>query len=426
MPTAETATCESYVAAMREKGLLQGGHLNSVSAFLQAHPEADPDALAGYLVEQQILSRFQAERILDGKIQDLVVKFYTLTDCIGSGSLGPVYKALRKPEGSWFAVKVMPLRSMISIPTAWRYLRPFAQVDHPAVVRIVDMGSKGDNCYFVWPFCDGETLDKMVERKGKLRSEAVTHVALEIAAALDSCHRQGMFHGLLKPSNVLIRPDGQVRVLDFGLGVLLTTREGENLIDTMSHANTMVSNIDCASPESLSDPTQQGPSSDQYSLGCVLYYCLTGRHPFPEGSLMQKAVAHQTQQPTPVGVLNPDVTPELEAVIERLLQKAPADRFASVAEVGQSLRRIPGAEPPSVSVPPLTPRPDVAPVPPPEPAHVPPAPPGQVPIDLSPTLPTGESADRSPARALRPRLALVIGLLAGILVGAAVAWKFIL
>ena len=104
---------------------------------------------------------------------------------------------------------------------------------------------------------------------------------MQTAEGLDLCHQQGLFHGLLKPSNLMIGPDSQVRILDFGIGCLLAETEGESLVDTMSTANSVNSGLDCASPESIMDPTNLTAVGDQYSLGCVLYYCLTGQLSVP-------------------------------------------------------------------------------------------------------------------------------------------------
>ena len=148
----------------------------------------------------------------------------------------------------------------------------------------MDVGTAGGMHYLAWPLVEGETLDKIVEREGKLAAEQAALYALQIAEGLEVCHQQGLFHGLLKPSNLMIGPDGQVHILDFGIGCLLAETEGESLVDTMSTANSVTSGLDCASPESIMDPTNLTPAGDQYSLGCVLYYCLTGQYPFPDGT----------------------------------------------------------------------------------------------------------------------------------------------
>src|SRR5262249_3978734 len=161
-----------------------------------------------------------------------------------------------------------------------------------------------------------ETLDKLVEKQGRLPPEAAATYLLQAAEGLEVCHRQGQFHGLLKPSNFLVGTDQKVHTLDIGIGSLLTETEGESLVDTMSTANAIASGLDCSSPESIMQPTNLTAAGDQYSLGCVLYYCLTGRFPFADISAAEKMVAHQVKQPTPIRELAPETPEELIAVVE--------------------------------------------------------------------------------------------------------------
>ena len=169
---------------------------------------------------------------------------------------------------------------------------------------------------------------------------------MQAAEGLDICHRNNLIHGLLKPSNLMVGTDNQVRILDFGIGSLLAESEGESLVDTMSTANSLTSGLDCASPESIMDPTQRTPAGDQYSLGCVIYFCLTGQYPFPEGTAVEKMMAHQTKPPPPIKEASPETPDELVAVVDRLMQKTPDARFGSVAEVVEALKPL-ATEPPT-------------------------------------------------------------------------------
>src|SRR5207244_4495521 len=158
-----------------------------------------------------------------------------------------------------------------------------------------------------------------------LTPDQTAQVGVQIANGLSTCHQQGLFHGLLKPSNVMVGPNRQVAILDFGIGSLLAENEGESLVDTMSTANTLTSGLDCASPESIMEPTNRTPAGDQYSLGCVLYYCLTGRVPYPEGSAVEKMMAHQTKQPVAIEEFAPDVPAGLVDVVNKLMAKMPEE-----------------------------------------------------------------------------------------------------
>jgi serine/threonine-protein kinase len=346
MVTTELGACEWFVWDLRRSNLIDRGQLDQVvSEFLQTNPRAEPAALAEYLVTQGIISQFQADRLLQGKTQGFVLGPFTLIDALGAGSMGTVYKAHSKTDGKWYAVKVLPRRSMWNVRIARRKVRAFETCRHPAVVPFVDVGTSGGMHYLAWPFVEGDGLDKAVQQQGKLSPPAAAQYALQLAEGLEVCHQQGLFHGLLKPSNVMIGPEQQVYILDLGIGTLLAETEGESLVDTMSTANSVASGLDCASPESIMDPTNLTPAGDQYSLGCVLYFCVTGQPPFPEGTAAEKMMAHQFKEPVPVRELNPEVPAELAAVIERLMKKAPEARYGSAAEVVEALRPLAAAAP---------------------------------------------------------------------------------
>jgi serine/threonine-protein kinase len=346
MATTELGACEWFVWDLRRSNLIDRGQLDAlVGEFLSMHPGAEPPALAEHLVAQDILTQFQADRLLQGKTQGFVLGPYTLMDALGSGSMGTVYKALSKTDNRWYAVKVLPRRSMWNVRIARRKVRAFEGCKHPAVVPFLDVGTSGGMHYLTWPLVEGEPLDKVVQREGKLSPAVAARYALQAARGLEVCHAQGLFHGLLKPSNLMLGTDGQVRILDLGIGSLLAETEGESLVDTMSSANSMASGLDCASPESIMDPNNLTPVGDQYSLGCVLYYCLAGRYPFPDGTAVEKMMAHQTKEPEAIADLNADVPAELAAVVEKLMQKAPEARYASTREVIEALEPLAGDAP---------------------------------------------------------------------------------
>ena len=339
MLTTDLGACEWFVWDLRRSNLIERGQLDQViGEFLGQNPGAEPPALAEYLKNQNILTDFQAERLLQGKTQGFVLGPFTLMDALGSGSMGTVYKAQSKTDNKFYAVKVLPRRSMWNVRIARRKVRLFEQCQHPAVVPFVDVGTAGGMHYLAWPLVEGETLDKIVPKQGKLSPEQTVQYTMQAIEGLELCHRQSLFHGLLKPSNLMVGTDGQVRILDFGIGCLLAETEGESLVDTMSTANSVNSGLDCSSPESIMDPTNLTPIGDQYSLGCVMYYCLTGQYPFPDGTAVEKMMAHQHKQPKPIKALAPDVPDGLIAVVERLMDKAPATRYANCTEVIEALR----------------------------------------------------------------------------------------
>ncbi len=343
MVSNDLGACEWFVWDLRRSGLIDRGQLDSiVSEFLKRNPRAEAPALAEFLVSQGTLTAFQAERVLNGKSQGLVLGPYVLLDAIGSGSMGQVYKANSKNDNTEYAVKVLPRRSMWNVRLARRQVRSFSGFNHAAVVPFVDVGTAGGLHYLVWPLVEGTTLESLVQQNGKLAVNLAALYAVQVAQGLSVSHENNLFHGLVKPSNIMVGSDNQARILDFGIGSLLVENEGESLVDTMSTANTLTSGLDCASPECIMEPSNRTPAGDQYSLGCVLYYCLTGRVPFPDGSAVEKMMAHQTQEPEPIQKFAPDVPKGLVDVVARLMAKKPEERYGGCDQVAEALEQVVG------------------------------------------------------------------------------------
>jgi len=297
--------------------------------------------LADYLVRANVLTRFQADAVLAGNARGLAFTNYTLVDLLGAGSLGNVYKARSSKDDGWYAIKVVPRRNVVNLASIAEKVRAFKQVRHPRVSALVNVGASGEHVYLVWPLLEGgERLDDFVRRQGQLPPRLAAQIALQAAAGLQPYHEQGLFHGLLKTTDVLIGADRRVRVLDFGVGFLLTCERGKALLDTMTNGKALAKGLDCASPESILDPLARTPAGDQYSLGCILYFCLTGQFPFPENNPVKKMLAHQNEEPTPVEEISRGTPPRLAAIVERLMRKAPEERYSDIGEVVQELQAL--------------------------------------------------------------------------------------
>src|SRR5271163_3498571 len=182
MLTTDLGACEWFVWDLRRSNLIDRGQLDQViGEFLSKNPGAEPPLLAEFLVQQGILTDFQAERLLQGKTQGFVLGPFTLMDALGSGSMGTVYKAHNKTDNQWYAVKVLPRRSMWNVRIARRKVRSFEQCKHPAVVPFVDVGTAGGMHYLAWPYVEGETLNKVIDQRGKLKPSLAAFYVFQIA-----------------------------------------------------------------------------------------------------------------------------------------------------------------------------------------------------------------------------------------------------
>src|ERR671930_135205 len=182
MVSTELGACEWFVWDLRRSNLIDRGQLDQVvSEFLQANPRAEPPALAEYLVANNVISQFQADRLLQGKTQGFVLGPFTLMDALGAGSMGTVYKAQSKNDTNWYAVKVLPRRSMWNVRIARRKVRLFEQCQHSSVVPFVDVGTSGGMHYLACPLVEGKPLEKVVQERGKLPVEEAARYALHTA-----------------------------------------------------------------------------------------------------------------------------------------------------------------------------------------------------------------------------------------------------
>jgi serine/threonine protein kinase len=351
MTPTETGTCEWLATEIGVSHLVERSDLDPVVAAFQAdNPYADATALAEHLVKLGVLTTFQATRLLEGQSRGLVLGPYVLTDVIGAGSMGTVYKALGRADYKPYAVKVLPVRGPWNVRQARKKLQQFPAEAHPAVLPWLDVGTSAGLHYLVWPFAEGETLEAVVQRDGLLPPARAALIGVQLAKGMQWCERNNVWHGAIKPSNVMLDPDGQAKLLDVGIGVLLAGAEEESVVDTMAETSGLAAQVDCTAPECIIDPGKRSVQGDQYSLGCTLYYSLTGRYPFPDGTTSQKMLAHQREEPTPVTILNPGVPNALAAAIHRLLEKAPEARYNHTDELISAL--TPLARQSAVYVPP--------------------------------------------------------------------------
>jgi len=315
--------------------------------LLEAFQEADladtHTAMLQFLVTRRELTTFQAERIELGQLAKLVLGPYVLLDMIGSGSLGQVYESLRSGQRGRFALKQLPLRNMWNVIQAKRQVVAFQNLPaHTAIVPFVDIDTAGGVHYLVWPLVQGENFEQLIRRQGPLTLDYAVKWCIEILQALQICHQQGIVHGLLKPANLLLSKNRKVKILDFGIGAILSENlsDEESMLDTISTSNTALSTIDCTPPETFANPTVRTAAGDLYSLGCVLYYWLTGQYPFPEGNVVDKMLAHQMHQPPRLNERDPRLGAGISEFALQLLAKQPQDRPTDYAAMIETLRNI--------------------------------------------------------------------------------------
>lgn len=298
------------------------------------------DQLLSQLVEQGLLTMYQAARISAGTAFGLILGNYRVLDRLGAGGMAVVFKAEHIHLRHAVAIKVMPQtpdQDHCLLTRFFSEMRAVAQLRHPNIVTAIDAGKvESDDPdtpelrYFVMDYVPGQDLEEYVEIQGPLSHPRACSIAYQIASALNETHKFGLVHRDIKPSNILITSEGQAKLLDFGLMRQLNTR--------LTQPGAVLGTLDYMAPEQAQDASTVDIRADLYGLGGTLYWCLTGKLPFPPcTSPSETLIRRLTQRPPSPREHAPDVPAELEAVLFRLMATNPEDRYPSPQAAMQAL-----------------------------------------------------------------------------------------
>ncbi len=259
---------------------------------------------------------------------------YRATEKIGSGGMAEVYKAVDEVLGRTVAVKVLHPRYAADPGFVARFrqeAQAAANLSHPSIVNIYDWGRDDEVYYIIMEYVRGTDLKEVVEEQGALDPMKAAAYASQVCSALAVAHGYDIIHRDIKPHNIVLAPDGSVKVMDFGIA-----RAGNT---TMTQTGSVLGTAHYVSPEQAQGRAL-GPASDLYSLGIVLYELTTGKLPFDADTPVAVALKQVNEEPVPPRQLNPDIPPALEAVIMRALQKDPSARYSSAEEMRADLKRV--------------------------------------------------------------------------------------
>ena len=285
----------------------------ALSACRKLHEERLPDdaeVVADFLIEAGLLTRWQCNKLLNGKYKGFYLGNYKLIDHLGTGGMSTVYLAEHVLMQRRGPSKCCPRSAWATRPTWTAFASrprppPRSTTAHRAGLR---RGQRGQTHYIVMEYVEGRDFQTLVKERGPLDFETAADYIAQGAEGLQHAHEAGLIHRDVKPANLLVDEHGLVKVLDLGLALF---SDDEKASLTVAHNENVLGTADYLAPEQALNSHDVDSRADIYGLGCTLYFLLTGHPPFPEGTLAQRIAKHQTQMPADISQDRPDCPGEL-------------------------------------------------------------------------------------------------------------------
>jgi eukaryotic-like serine/threonine-protein kinase len=332
---------------IRSSGVLDDRQLAEIkSKVLQGDYPFDSVELAERLVDEQILTSYQAKKFLGNRPHGLVVGRYIILDRIGSGSMGRVYKARHPLMDRTVALKIIAPEIASNDRVVARFQREMklvGRLDHPNVVRAFDADQVRRVLYIVMEYVPGYSLGERL-KKGPIPPMEMIEYASQAALGLAHAHEQGIVHRDIKPSNILLSREGRIKILDLGLGVLM---EADSSSTFATADGIAVGTVDYMSPEQACGRDVDG-RSDVFGLGCAMYHLMTGRLPFPGSSPIERLGKRLSGRHVPITEYIPDLSSNVVRLLDKMMAHKPHERFSSATELAEALQNVIRPRPRSV------------------------------------------------------------------------------
>lgn len=331
----------TFLETVERSGLVDKSRLDQSLSDLERRSGAgalgDSLVVSSHLRDTGLLTDWQSRQLLEGRHAGFFLGKYKLLDHLGTGGMSSVFLAEHEVMRRRVAIKVLPktrVHDSSYLARFHREARAVAALDHPNIVRAFDVDHEGDIHYLVMEYIEGSDLKTLVEREGPLGYRTAADYIRQAAGGLGHAHQAGLIHRDMKPANLLVDLKGTVKILDMGLA-----RFSDDIDASLTHDHDerMLGTVDFLAPEQALDSHLVDPRADLYSLGCTLYFLLTGQPPFPVGTLAQRVIMHQSKEPAAIAEKRPDVPDDLVAICRRMMAKSVGGRYQSAEEVAQEL-----------------------------------------------------------------------------------------
>jgi eukaryotic-like serine/threonine-protein kinase len=300
---------------------------------------ADAMECAQLLICDGLLTEYQARVILQGGEQKFMLgSKYRVLDLLGEGGMGTVYLCEHKHMRRRVAIKVLSsekCQNPVLMERFQKEARAVAMLDDPNIVRAHDVDWDGKVPFLVMEYVEGTNLQKLIEDNGPLHHSRAVNYMAQTTSGLHHAFEAGLVHRDIKPANILVDRRGIIKILDLGLARLAHESEAHL---TNPEDGGLLGTADYLAPEQALNASTVDVRADIYSLGATMYFLLTGKPPFPDGTVAQKLIKHQTVMPKAPNTFDPEIPQGLNDVVMRMMAKNPNNRYATPGEVFDALQ----------------------------------------------------------------------------------------
>jgi len=330
------STSEEFFALLEKSKLLDGRLLaEAQEAAADCHDAQD---VARTLSRRELITRWQAGQLLAGR-SAFFLGNYKLMELLGRAGMSNVFLGQHTTMNRQVALKIVARRIGNDPDALQRFLdeaRLSAALEHPNIRRTYSVDSEADRYYMVMEYVDGVDLQTLVETEGPLDWHRAAAFIRQVADGLAHAHAKNIFHGPIMPSGVIVNRQDTVKLLDIGTARLTKRGEQQSALPDQHVPHP----ADYQAPEQAAADAKADQCSDIYSLGCTLYFLLTGRPPFGDGTIAERIARHRAEQPDAIAEQRGDVPTALVNICRKMMAKTPERRFQRAEEVGRALTQL--------------------------------------------------------------------------------------
>ena len=336
------SSVEELLQLIRKSGMIED---QTLTTYLQRRQVGrglpdDPRDAADSMIQDGLITNFQAEQFLLGKWRGFTIGKYKLLERVGVGGMGQVFLCEHMYMKRRVAIKVLPpakAEQPAALGRFYREARAAGSLEHPNIVRTHDIDQDGNLHFIVMEYVDGSNLLDMVKKGGPMEIRRACHYIRQVAIGLDFAFRSGIIHRDIKPGNVLVDRRGHAKILDMGLARFY--KDTADMLTVKYDDKIVLGTADYVAPEQVANSHSVDVRADIYALGASFYFLLAGHPAFPSGTVSQKLLWHRTKDPTPIRQIRPEVPEEIAAIVAKMMAKDPAKRQQTPNDIAVELER---------------------------------------------------------------------------------------